>query len=223
MKTNLFEHYKSRLVSKPILLIKKKVIFVFISKFYFLFFYLSLFCGASVCEFIKNYIHSNCYRNIDFNTFASCYCCFVNAIFLVFCCGVAALFYFGSKSYDIPLRVTSYHMTIIYLIDFFFYSIVLFLGQERFVLHTNLFSVELVWVGRLIELILMIAMLLFFYRQNFLFIKNIYTTYFRIEYIIIFTYICLVVLYFFIKSTTIDFLHELINLIYIWWLFKVKK
>ncbi len=174
MKTNLFEHYKSRLVSKPILLIKKKVIFVFISKFYFLFFYLSLFCGASVCEFIKNYIHSNCYRNIDFNTFASCYCCFVNAIFLVFCCGVAALFYFGSKSYDIPLRVTSYHMTIIYLIDFFFYSIVLFLGQERFVLHTNLFSVELVWVGRLIELILMIAMLYFFYRQNLLFIKKIY-------------------------------------------------
>lgn len=140
----------------------KKLSFSFTSLCSFLFLYLLMMLAAGVCVLINKYIYSSFYANIDFRSFALCYGLIINSFYLLCCCSAIAFILFFQKGRAEKYVITSCHIMAMYIADFIAYSLVLFVEQENAVLNSNLFTVEIVWLGRLFELMLVIGVLLFF-------------------------------------------------------------
>lgn len=110
-----------------------------------------------------------------------------------------------------------------YIADFIAYSLVLFVEQENVVLNSNLFTVEIVWLGRLFELMLIIGVLLVFYRNKCQKISGIFRKCPPFVCLIVLIYIIFIDFYFLVFGSSLTLLHEFVNTFFILYCFSKNK
>ena len=201
----------------------KKLSFSFTSLCSFLFLYLLLMLAAGVCVLINKYIYSSFYANIDYRSFSLCYGLIINSFYLLCCCSAIAFIHFFQKGRTEKCVITSYHIMAMYIADFIIYSLVLFVEQENAVLNSNLFTVEIVWLGRLFELMLVIGVLLVFYRNKCQKFSGIFRKCSPFECLIVLIYIIFIDFYFLVFGSSITLLHEFVNTFFILYCFSKNK